>query len=124
MSTFLPDILAISTIRAAVFAITARSPIIAVLFLIAVFVLAACYLTTLGLIYVGLTYLVVYVGAVAVLFLFVVMMLNVRLNEVVSTGHEYTKGGIILAVIFLIEYLSIIPGISTNEGFRILITMH
>jgi NADH-ubiquinone oxidoreductase chain 6 len=119
MTTIALDILAISTIVAAIFVITARSPIVAVLFLIAVFVLAACYLISLGITYVGLTYLVVYVGAVAVLFLFVVMMLNVRLSEVVSTGYEYTKGlplGAIMAVVFLLESLSIVPAISTHAG--------
>lgn len=111
MTSLVLDLLAVSTVLAAVLVITARSPIVAVLYLIGVFVLAACYLVCLGITYVGLTYLVVYVGAVAVLFLFVVMMLNIRLSEVVSTGYEYTKGlplGLMLAVVFLLEALSIV----------------
>lgn len=119
MTTFAIDILAISTIISSIFVITARSPIVAVLFLISVFVLAASYLISMGVTFIGLTYLVVYVGAVAVLFLFVVMMLNVRLSEVISTGHEYTKNlplGAIMAVVFLLETLSIVPSITTHAG--------
>lgn len=110
------DLLAVAMVFNAILVITSRSPIVAVLFLIAVFVLAACYLASLGVVYAGLTYLVVYVGAVAVLFLFVIMMLNVRLSEVVSTGQEYTAGvplGVMIAVVFMLEALSVMPSMTT-----------
>jgi NADH-ubiquinone oxidoreductase chain 6 len=117
MTHILLDGLAVSTVVMAVLVITARSPIVAVLYLIGVFVLAASYLVVLGVTYVGLTYLVVYVGAVAVLFLFVVMMLNVRLSEVVTTGYEYTAGvplGALLALVFLLEVLSVGPSVISS----------
>ena len=53
-----------------------RSPVNAVLWLIVAFVAVACYLITAGMTFLGLSYVIVYVGAIAVLFLFVVMMLN------------------------------------------------
>lgn len=71
--------------------ITAKNPVISVLFLIAVFIHVAGYLVLLGVAYLGLVYLIVYVGAIAILFLFVIMMLNLRLVELVDTGQEYTK---------------------------------
>lgn len=71
--------------------ITAKNPVISVLFLIAVFINVAGYLVLLGVAYLGLVYLIVYVGAIAILFLFVIMMLNLRLVELVDTGQEYTK---------------------------------
>jgi NADH-ubiquinone oxidoreductase chain 6 len=116
MHGFVLDLLAVAMVCNAVLVITSRSPIVAVLYLIAVFVLAACYLASLGVVYVGLTYLVVYVGAVAVLFLFVIMMLNVRLSEVVSSGHEYTAGvplGVMIAAVFMLEALSVAPSMTT-----------
>jgi NADH-ubiquinone oxidoreductase chain 6 len=71
--------------------ITAKNPVISVLLLIAVFINVAGYLVLLGVAYLGLVYLIVYVGAIAILFLFVIMMLNLRLVELVDTGQEYTK---------------------------------
>lgn len=71
--------------------ITTKNPVISVLFLIAVFINVAGYLVLLGVAYLGLVYLIVYVGAIAILFLFVIMMLNLRLVELVDTGQEYTK---------------------------------
>lgn len=73
--------------------------------------IAACYLMSLGIYFIGLSYLVVYVGAVAVLFLFVVMILNVRISEVVSAGREYTKGlplGFTVSLLFLYEVLQVV----------------
>lgn len=108
------NILAFFTVLLAVLVITARSPIVAVLYLIGVFVLAALYLLMNNLAYVGLTYLVVYVGAVAVLFLFVVMMFNVELSEVVTTGYEYTAGvplGALVALVFFLEVFSVAPSL-------------
>lgn len=119
MTSLLLDILALLTVVAAVFVITARSPVVSVMFLIAVFVLAACYLVCLGVTFVGLSYLIVYVGAVAVLFLFVVMMLNVRLSEVTAAGHEYTKSlplGALVGSLFLYELLTVVPTPSTSAG--------
>ena len=114
MTQFSLHILAFFTVLLAILVITAQSPIVAVLYLISVFVLAALYLLMNNLAYVGLTYLVVYVGAVAVLFLFVVMMFNVELSEVVTTGYEYTAGvplGALVAMVFLLEVFSVTPSI-------------
>ena len=123
MTHLIFDGLAAITVMLALLVITSRSPVVAILYLIGVFVLAACYLVVIGLTYVGLTYLVVYVGAIAVLFLFVVMMLNVRLSEVVTTGYEYTAGvplGTLIAYVFLLETLSIAPSyVSALTGYTL-----
>ena len=65
--------------------------LISVIFLISVFVNAAGYLICLGVGFLGLTYLIVYVGAIAVLFLFVIMLLNIRLQDILESGSQYTK---------------------------------
>ena len=61
------------------------------LFLISVFVNVAGYLVLLGIGFLGISYIIVYVGAIAILFLFVIMMLNIQLAELSAVGSEYTQ---------------------------------
>ena len=113
------DFLAISSILAGILVITSSNPVVSVLFLVTVFALSASYLLTLGVSFVGLTYLIVYVGAVAVLFLFVVIMLNVRVSEIVAVGLEHTKSlplGFFVGILFTFEFLSILPAFSIELG--------
>lgn len=113
MNNFLLDLLSAGAVISGILVITSKNPVISVLFLISVFINAAGYLLLLGVGFVGISYLIVYVGAIAILFLFVVMMLNIRLTEIVSVGREYTKNlplGFIVASLFFFELLSIIPG--------------
>ena len=120
MSNFLLDFLALGAILSGILVITSKNPVISVLFLISVFVNVAGYLVIIGVGFVGISYLIVYVGAVAILFLFVIMMLNVQLAELSSAGSEYTQNlplGTILGTLFLFELVSILPvsfkGLST-----------
>ena len=118
MNNFLLDLLALGAILSGIMVITAKNPVISVLFLIAVFLNVAGYLVLLGVAYLGLVYLIVYVGAIAILFLFVIMMLNLRLVELVETGQEYTKSlpmGAFLGSLFFFELLSILP-VSYHDG--------
>ncbi len=118
MNSVLLDVLALGAILSSVMVITAKNPVISVLFLISVFINVAGYLVLLGVAYLGLVYLIVYVGAIAILFLFVIMMLNLRLVELVDTGQEYTKNlpmGAFLGSLFFFELLSILPT-SYHEG--------
>lgn len=119
MNTFLLDLLAFGALLSGVFVITSKNPVISVLFLISVFVNAARYLLLLGVGFVGISYLIVYVGAIAILFLFVVMMLNIQLTEIVSVGREYTKNlplGFIVGSLFFFEVLSVLPVYSSDRG--------
>lgn len=112
MNTILLEILAVAAVLSGVLVITSNNPVISVLFLISVFVSTARYLLMLGVGFVGISYLIVYVGAIAILFLFVVMMLNIQLSEIASVGREYTKNlplGLIVGSVFLFEILSVIP---------------
>ncbi|MFI4983696.1 MAG: NADH-quinone oxidoreductase subunit J [Rickettsiales bacterium] len=70
------------TVMAAFFVVTLRNPVHAVLFLIFAFFNAAGLFLLLGAEFIAMTLIIVYVGAVAVLFLFVVMMLNIKVAEV------------------------------------------
>lgn len=119
MNTFLLDFLAFGAVLSGVLVITSKNPVISVLFLISVFVNAAAYLLLLGVGFIGISYLIVYVGAIAILFLFVVMMLNINLTEIVSVGREYTKNlplGFIVGSLFFFEVLSVLPASYSDAG--------
>ena len=91
MKSFLINILAFSTLFSSIFSITSKNPVTSVLFLIATFVLSAGYLIFIGINFIGISYIIVYVGAIAVLFLFVIMMINIKLTDSLETGSQYTK---------------------------------
>ena len=119
MNTFLLDFLAFGAVLSGVLVITSKNPVISVLFLISVFVNAAAYLLLLGVGFIGISYLIVYVGAIAILFLFVVMMLNISVSEIGEVGREYTKNlplGFIVGSLFFFEVLSILPAYSSDAG--------
>jgi NADH-ubiquinone oxidoreductase chain 6 len=91
MNAILLDLLAFGSVLSGILVITSRNPIISVLFLIAVFINVACYLILLGINFIGLTYIIIYVGAIAILFLFVVMMLNIKLVELQDSTENYSN---------------------------------
>jgi len=80
--------------------IITKNPVLSVLFLIALFVTIAIYLMMLGLSFIGLSYLLVYVGAVSILFLFILMLINVRISELLTEG----KNSIALAILAIISF--------------------
>jgi len=118
MNNLLLDLLAFGAVLSGILVITSKNPVISVLFLISVFVNAAGYLLLLGVGFVGISYLIVYVGAIAILFLFVVMMLNIKIVEIISVGQEYTKNlplGLIVGSLFFFEILSIVPASTASS---------
>jgi NADH-quinone oxidoreductase subunit J len=92
-------------IASAIMVITARNPVHSVLFLILAFVNAAGLFVLLGAEFLAMILIVVYVGAVAVLFLFVVMMLDVDFAELRQGFLNYLPIGAIVGVILLIELI-------------------
>lgn len=119
MNNFLLDFLALGAILSGILVITSKNPVISVLFLISVFVNVAGYLVLLGIGFIGISYIIVYVGAISILFLFVVMMLNLQLAELSAVGSEYTQNlplGAILGSLFLFELVSILPFSFKNAG--------
>jgi NADH-quinone oxidoreductase subunit J len=88
--------------------IAARNPVHSVLFLILAFVNAAGLFVLLGAEFLAMILIVVYVGAVAVLFLFVVMMLDVDFAELGQGFLDYLPIGVPIGIIFLIELLLVV----------------
>ena len=119
MNNILLDLLAFGAVLSGVLVITSKNPVISVLFLISVFINAAGYLLLLGVGFIGISYLIVYVGAIAILFLFVVMMLNINISSLTSVGAEYTKNlplGLIVGSLFFFEILSLVPASYKEAG--------
>src|SRR5215469_18884199 len=100
MTTLFINILAFGTLLSSVFSITSKNPVISVIFLISTFVQASLYLILIGINFLGISYIVIYVGAIAVLFLFVIMLLNIRLAEITEVGTQYFK---VLPLAFVIS---------------------
>ena len=92
-------------VAAALMVISARNPVHAVLYLILAFVNSAGLFILLGAEFLALILIVVYVGAVAVLFLFVVMMLDVDFAELRAGFHTYLPVGALIGIILLVELI-------------------
>lgn len=84
----------------AIFVIVAKNPIISVLFLIGLFCSIALYLMVLGINFIGLAYLLVYVGAVSILFIFILMLINIRISELVNNNSNNIPLVFIVSVCF------------------------
>ena len=112
MKNLFIDILAFGTLFSSVLVITSKNPVIAVTFLIAVFINAAGYLILKGIGFIGISYIIIYIGAIAVLFLFVIMMINIKLADILETGTQYTKNiplALALGSLFFYEIFTILP---------------
>ena len=95
------------TVASAFMVIAGRNPVHSVLFLILAFVNASGLFMLAGAEFLALLLIVVYVGAVAVLFLFVVMMLDVDFAELREGFLQYLPVGMLVAAIVLIELLMV-----------------
>jgi NADH-quinone oxidoreductase subunit J len=93
------------TVASAFMVISSRNPVHAVLFLILAFVNAAGLFMLAGAEFLALILIVVYVGAVAVLFLFVVMMLDVDFADMRRGMLQYAPVGIVVGIVLLLELL-------------------
>lgn len=96
------------TIASALMVISARNPVHSVLYLILAFVNAAGLFLLLGAEFLAMLLIVVYVGAVAVLFLFVVMMLDVDFAELRQGFLQYLPIGGLIGLIFAVELLLVV----------------
>ncbi|MGB3502382.1 MAG: NADH-quinone oxidoreductase subunit J [Mesorhizobium sp.] len=99
-------------VASAFMVISARNPVHSVLWLILTFVNAAALFLLTGAEFLAMILLVVYVGAVAVLFLFVVMMLDVDFAELKSGALQYAPVGALVGLIFAAELIIVVGGYS------------
>lgn len=98
-------ILSAILVAASIAVITVRNPVHAVLFLILCFFNAAGLFVMLGAEFVGMILAIVYVGAVAVLFLFVVMMLDISFQDLRKGAMQYVPLGLMIGAVLLAELI-------------------
>src|SRR5215468_7088178 len=103
-------------VASAIMVIAARNPVHSVLFLILAFVNAAGLFVLMGAEFLAMILIVVYVGAVAVLFLFVVMMLDVDFAELRQGFLDYLPVGVLIGAVFLIELVLVVGAWAIGPG--------
>jgi NADH-quinone oxidoreductase subunit J len=104
------------TVASAFMVISARNPVHSVLFLILAFFNAAALFLLVGAEFLAMILVVVYVGAVAVLFLFVVMMLDVDFVELRQGFLQYLPIGAIIGLVLLVELVMVLGGWVIQPG--------
>jgi len=107
-------LLAFTTLAAGLLVVSARNPVHSVLFLITAFFSAAGLFVLLGAEFLAMLLIVVYVGAVAVLFLFVVMMLDVDFEELRKGFAQYLPIGGLVAGVLTLEMIFVAATVATN----------
>src|ERR1700758_696919 len=103
-------------VASGVMVIASRNPVHSVLFLILAFVNASGLFVLMGAEFLAMILIVVYVGAVAVLFLFVIMMLDVDFAELREGFIEYLPIGIVIGGVFMVELLLLVGGWVIDPG--------
>ena len=107
-------LLAATTVMAGLAVITARNPVHSVLFLITAFFSAAGLFVLMGAEFLAMILVVVYVGAVAVLFLFVVMMLDVDFTALRQGFARYLPIGAVVAGVLTVEMIFVATSVAAN----------
>lgn len=90
---------------------------VSVLYLILLFSSIACYLIFLGVKFIGISYLLVYVGAVSILFLFILMLINIRVSELISDTKNNMPLALVTILIFVVLFTTVLPDVRVK--FRI-----
>ena len=111
------DILSVLAILSGISVIISKNPVVSVLYLIALFAAVSSYLIIIGLNFIGLSYLIVYIGAVSILFLFILMLINIRTSELQSNTSNSIPLTIIIGIIISYFLFQMLP-------YAILISSH
>jgi NADH-ubiquinone oxidoreductase chain 6 len=107
-------LISLMSILCGIFVIISKNPIISVLFLIGLFLCISTYLMLLGMTFIGIAYLLVYIGAVSILFLFILMLINVRISELQSDTNNSLPLGIIIGSFLYYFLYKILPFNNSN----------
>lgn len=97
--------------------IISKNPIHSILYLILVFCNVTFVMIILNVEFIAITFLIVYVGAIAVLFLFVVMMLNIKILELDEVFWKYIPVGLIISSVFLLQIFYYVFSFDITELF-------
>jgi NADH:ubiquinone oxidoreductase subunit 6 (subunit J) len=107
MSSLLFTLFSGICILSSIFVILSKNPIFSVLFLILCFCNVSCILFLFNFEFLPISFLVIYVGAIAVLFLFIIMMINLKLAELSENQTQFWPLIIFLCCLFVFEMLTL-----------------
>jgi len=111
----LVDIIYIVSILLGVLTIISRNPVVSVLFLIGLFLNIAGLLILIGYSFMGLAYILVYVGAVSILFLFILMLINIRISELLNETNNDIPLAMLTVLLFYYIIGQVIPSNFTDN---------
>lgn len=114
MTTFLFSIVSITIITSSLLVIISKNPIHSVLFLILVFFNTSILFLFSNAEFLAMVVLIVYIGAVAVLFLFVIMMLDINITKLRQTFLNYLPIGLFVGFIILLELFYVVSQSKLN----------
>nr|YP_009255493.1 NADH dehydrogenase subunit 6 [Nectria cinnabarina]AND76640.1 NADH dehydrogenase subunit 6 [Nectria cinnabarina] len=103
------DIISIMALLCGISIIINKNPIVSVIFLIGLFASISTYLILLGLTFIGLSYLIVYIGAVSILFLFILMLINIRTSELQSNNRNSIPLGLFITILTNCTLFQLLP---------------
>ena len=109
------DIIYLMSIVLGILTIVSRNPIVSVLFLIGLFVNIAGLLILVGYDFIGLSYIMVYVGAVSILFLFILMLINIRISELLNETNNDIPLAILTVLLFYYIIGQVLPSNLTDN---------
>lgn len=109
------DIIYLISIVLGILTIVSRNPIVSVLFLIGLFVNVAGLLILVGYDFIGLSYILVYVGAVSILFLFILMLINIRISELLNETNNDIPLAILTVLLFYYIIGQVLPSNLTDN---------
>ena len=106
--------LTVVSLFSGIFIIITKNPVVSVLYLILLFSSISCYLIFIGIKFIGISYLLVYVGAVSILFLFILMLINIRVSELISDTNNNIPLAVLAILAFFIPFSNLLPDIKDN----------
>ena len=107
--TYFLNIISLLAILFAILTIIDNNPIKSLLYLILLFLFISIYLNLIDLTFIGLSYLVIYIGAVSILFIFILMLINIRTSELQNNTKNSLSLALITTILFNYIILPILP---------------
>lgn len=107
------EILSLIALFFGISVITVKNPIGSLICLIGLFGTVSVYLIIIGLNFIGFSYLIVYIGAVSILFIFILMLINIRESELVSNNINSIPLALLIIILLNYAWLQISPEYSS-----------
>jgi NADH-ubiquinone oxidoreductase chain 6 len=121
MIDFILNSFAILALLFAILVITSKNPVISIVYLVGVFMFTSLILILLGIKFIGLSYIIVYIGAISVLFLFIIMMIDIKSVDILDIGRDYSKNlplALLTGILFIYSIFILIPILQMKNSFN------